>query len=120
MQKEDQFLKYFLDEELKSLNIGDAETLKTLLSFIGIERLKQFNPNSYSQTDLKKLAGEIISRLHSRGVTQKDRGRLCEGKRGKKYSSPAIQEEVSVQAELVACVSRHRDRLSDQKHPTQR
>jgi len=57
MQKEDQFLKYFLEDELKSLNIGDAESLKTLLSFVGIERLKQFNHNSYSQTDLKKIAG---------------------------------------------------------------
>ncbi len=74
MQKEDQFLNYFLEEELKTLNIGDADTLKTLLSFIGIERLKQFNASSYSQTDLKKMAGKLISRLHSRGLAQKNRG----------------------------------------------
>ncbi len=83
MQKEDQFLKYFLDEELKTLNIGDPETMKTLLSFMGMERLKQFNKDSYSQNDLKKMAGSIKSRLYPRGKFEKNRFKLRKGEGGK-------------------------------------
>ena len=61
MKQEDDFIRQFITSELESLNIGDPEKLKTLLAYIGLETLNKVKRNSYTETDLKKIAGNLIS-----------------------------------------------------------
>ena len=40
--KEDEFLKFYLSQEINELNIKTEDDAKTLLALIGLERLKIF------------------------------------------------------------------------------
>lgn len=55
------FLDKFLDKELKKTIDTDSEKIKTLLAYIGLERLKREKLHKYSECDLKKMAGELTS-----------------------------------------------------------
>lgn len=61
MKREDAFIRQFLGDELQSLNIGEPEQVKTLLAFIGLETLNKVKTNNYTENDLKKMAGWLIS-----------------------------------------------------------
>lgn len=58
--KEDEFLKFYLEQEVNELNIKTAEDAKTLLALIGLERLKIFKDQKFTKNDLKKLAADLI------------------------------------------------------------
>ena len=55
-----------MGQQLTSLNIGEPDKVKTLLAFMGLEALNRLKQGSYSEADLKKIAGPLISRLHPR------------------------------------------------------
>ena len=55
------FLDKYLNSKLEKEQNMDPEKLKTLLAYIGLERLKKVKNSQYSEQDLKVLAGEVIS-----------------------------------------------------------
>ena len=73
MKREDAFIRQFLGDELESLNIGEPEQVKTLLACIGLETLNKVKASSYTETDLKKMAGWLTSGAHQGVVPAADR-----------------------------------------------
>lgn len=70
MKQEDIFLQQFMNSELEKLSTGDSEKLKTLLAYVGLDTLNKLKTSSYSETDLKKIAGRLNSRFYSRMESQ--------------------------------------------------
>lgn len=61
MKGEDVFLDQFMSHQLRTLAVGDPEKLKTLLAFMGLEALNRLKQGSYTESDLKKMAGKFNS-----------------------------------------------------------
>jgi len=72
MKQEDVFIEGFMKAQLASLDLGDPEKVKTLLAFMGLETINRLKQGSYTEADLKKMAGEVTRRLHSGMESQKN------------------------------------------------
>ena len=68
------FLDNYLNSELKRTGESEPEKLKTFLAYIGLERLKREKLHKYSESDLKKMAGELTSRYGQGVVIKQYRG----------------------------------------------